>query len=83
MEIECSLVPKSHLTLISVEQPDHSLLRHIFKKFSYCYFMCMNVLPAYMSVHHVCSVPTEAEQGICPSGTGFTLVLSHHVDAGK
>lgn len=27
------------------------------------YFMCMGILPAYMSVHHVSAVPEEAKNG--------------------
>lgn len=39
--------------------------------------MCMNVLPAFMSVYHVCLMPKETRLGF-----GFMTVVNRFVSAG-
>lgn len=39
------------------------------ESFIFCYFMCMNVVPACKSVHH----RPEPEIGVRPPGTGVVI----------
>lgn len=43
----------------------------------------MDVLPAYMSVHHVCMCPWRPEEGTESPGTGVTDGFEPHVGAGN
>lgn len=46
--------------------------------------MCMGVVPACMSLHHMCAVSSEARRGfrIDPLELELELVVSHQMDAG-
>ena len=44
--------------------------------------MCMGVLPAYMSVYHVHTVPTQALGASDPTGTAVIDSGELHVGAG-
>lgn len=49
------------------------------------YLMCMNVLPACMSLHHLYALPKEARRGhqIQPLGQEQQTVVRHQVDSGN
>lgn len=43
---------------------------------------CMCVLPEFVSVHHMCTVPAEVKRGIGSPGTRVkTMVMNCHVSA--
>ena len=47
-------------------------------------YVCMRVLPKYMSMYHTCVwFPQRPEEGVISSETGVKTVVSHLVDAGN
>lgn len=69
LHILCSLwriVDRKKIKYIAVVQT--------LKKYVFC--VCMDILPICMSVYHVCSVPTESQEGLVKilPGLAFTPV---------
>ena len=54
------------------------LFSMFFQRFVYLYFLCMGVLPVYMSVYHVCCVHIEI---IVYAELELNMVVGSHVGA--